>query len=252
MNIQKSLENFGFKDKEAAAYIALLKLAEANAHQIAKEAELERTTIYQILEALCEKGLAHKIIKGKRYFYVAEPLGTLEQFVKSKISNLDNLLPLLAGIARSSSEKPVVKYYETLADIKREFADRADSKEKLVRDFAFVKNVVEVFGKRFIDNQIERRLVNKVRVLSLRRGPKEKDLQDDWYIKADTSKDLMREVRYLDPKFTFDQPLITIYDHTVGVFSSEKQLSALIIESPEFSKAMKVLFDIAWVSAKIE
>ena len=250
MDIQKSLETLGLKDKEVAAYVALLKLVEANAHQIAKEAKLERTTIYQTLKTLCDKGLAHKVVKGKRYFYAAEPVGALEQFVKSKITTLDGLLPLLAGISGSHSTKPVVKYYENLADIKRVFAGRADSKEKLVRDFAFVKNVVEVFGKRFIDNQIEKRLANKIKVLSLRRGPKEKDVQDDWYIRADKSKDLLREVRYLDPKLTFDQPLITIYDHTVGIFSSEKELSALIIESKEFSKAMKVLFDIAWSTAK--
>lgn len=250
MDIQKSLEILGLKDKEVTAYIALLRLAEANAHQVAKEAKLERTTIYQILKILCDKGLVHKVVKGKRYFYVAEPVGALEQFVKSKISTLDNLLPLLAGIAGSHSAKPVVKYYETLPDIKRVFADRADSKEKLVRDFAFVSNVVEVFGKRFIHNQIEKRVANKVKVLSLRRGPREKDIQDDWYIGVDKSIDLLREVRYLDPKLTFDQPLITIYDHTVGVFSSKKELSALIIESQEFSKAMKVLFDIAWLTAK--
>jgi len=250
MDIQKSLETLGLKDKEVAAYVALLKLVEANAHQIAKEAKLERTTIYQILKSLCSKGLAHKVVRGKRYFYATESVGALEQFVKSKISNLDNLIPLLAGIAGSHSAKPVVKYYETLPDIKRVFAGRTDSKEKLVRDFAFVSNVVEVFGKRFIDNQIEKRMANKVKALSLRRGPKEKDVRDDWYIRADKSKNLLREVRYLDPKLTFDQALITIYDHTVGIFSSEKELYALIIESQEFSKVMKVLFDIAWTTAK--
>ena len=218
--------------------------------KIAKEAKLERTTIYQILKSLCSKGLAHKVVRGKRYFYATESVGALEQFVKSKISNLDNLIPLLAGIAGSHSAKPVVKYYETLPDIKRVFAGRTDSKEKLVRDFAFVSNVVEVFGKRFIDNQIEKRMANKVKALSLRRGPKEKDVRDDWYIRADKSKNLLREVRYLDPKLTFDQALITIYDHTVGIFSSEKELYALIIESQEFSKVMKVLFDIAWTTAK--
>src|SRR3989338_1313543 len=206
MDIQKSLETLGLKDKEVAAYVALLKLVEANANQIAKEAKLERTTIYQTLKTLCDKGLAHKVVKGKRYFYAAEPVGALEQFVKSKITTLDGLLPLLAGISGSHSTKPVVKYYENLADINK--------------------------------------------VLSLRRGPKEKDVQDDWYIRADKSKDLLREVRYLDPKLTFNQPLITIYDHTVGIFSSEKELSALIIDSQEFSKAMKVLFDIAWATAK--
>ena len=191
MDIQKSLETLGLKDKEVAAYVALLKLVEANAHQIAKEAKLERTTIYQILKSLCSKGLAHKVVRGKRYFYATESVGALEQFVKSKISNLDNLIPLLAGIAGSHSAKPVVKYYETLPDIKRVFAGRTDSKEKLVRDFAFVSNVVEVFGKRFIDNQIEKRMANKVKALSLRRGPKEKDVRDDWYIRADKNKNLL-------------------------------------------------------------
>ena len=82
MDIQKSLETLGLKDKEVSAYVALLRLVEANAHQIAKEAKLERTTIYQILKTLCDKGLAHKVVRGMRYFYAAEPIGALEQFVK--------------------------------------------------------------------------------------------------------------------------------------------------------------------------
>lgn len=250
MDIQQSLIDLGLKEKEVAAYITLLKLSGAGAHHIAKEAKLERTTIYPILESLCEKGLAHKVVKGKRYEYVAEPLVALEQLVKNKIVILDDLLPLLAGMTRSQSSKPVVKYYDTLPDIKHVFAERANSKEKLVRDFASIENVVEVFGRRFIDNQIENRIKNKVRVLSLRRGPKEEDIQDDWYIRADGSNHLLREVRYLDRKIMFNQSLITIYDNSVGIFSSEKELFALIIESQDFSAAMKVLFDIAWAIAK--
>jgi len=250
MNIQKSLEDLGLKDKEALAYSAILRLAEANAHKIAKEAKLERTTVYQILNSLSDKGLVQKIIKGKRYFYVAEPVGALEQFIEDKTYIVQNLLPLLASITGSSATKPVVKYYENLADIKKAFSKRADSKEKLIRDFAFVRNVVNVFGKRFVDHQIERRVANKVKVRSLRRGPIEKDVRDDWYIRADKSSELMREVRYLNSDIMFNQPLISIYDNTVAIFSSEKELYALIIESGEFSQAMKVLFDIAWETAQ--
>jgi len=248
-NIKESLELLGLKAKEAAAYIGLLKFGQANAQQIAKEAKLERTAIYPLLNNLCDKGLAQRIVKGKRYLYAAEPVRALEQFFKGKISLLDNLLPQLARITKAGPTKPIVKYYDTLPDIKRALSGRVGSREKLVRDFVFIDNLVEVFGRRFIHDQVEKRVANKVRALSLRHGPKEKDIKDDWYIRGD-NKDLLREVRYLPPKFQFNQSLIAIYDNTVGIFSSEKELFALIIESKEFSQAMKTLFDIAWATAR--
>ena len=53
--------------------------------------------------------------------------------------------------------------------------------------------------------------------------------EKDWYLKKE-NKDILREVRYLDIKTSFE-PFISIYDHLVTIISSRRESFALVIEA---------------------
>lgn len=249
MEIIDNLEKLGIKKRQAKAYFALLKLQKASPHQIAKEAGVERTTIYNIMEDLSSQGLATKIIQGKRLEYAAEPPVKLKEILQRQENILSETLPLLTSLQGSKGIETKVKFYNSLEEIRKALNDSLNCQEKLRRDFAFIENVVDLFGLRFLHNHIEERAKKKIKVRSLRRAlTKKTDSEKDWYLKKE-NKDLLRETRYLDPLIEFE-PLIIIYDHIVSIFSSKKESFALVIESPEFSQAMKTLFDIAWQTAK--
>ena len=55
----------GFKDKKAKVYLACLELGQANAHEIAKKAQVERTSAYALLDSLQDEGLIISTIKKK-------------------------------------------------------------------------------------------------------------------------------------------------------------------------------------------
>lgn len=244
MDIEKQLEILGLSDKEVKTYLSLLQLGSSNAHKIAKEADLERTTIYKILDQLVEKGLAMKNLVGKRQHYTAEPISALELFFDKKKSALDLALPFLGAMQGNKSNKPTVRYYDTADGMRKVITETLNAKEKLRRDMAFVDNVVDLFGQRFVRNHVDQRVKKKIHVQSLRRDPKVSKLAKDWYLTKDNKK-MLREIRYLDAKFKFE-PFIMTYDHRVNIFSSTKEHFALVIESAEFAQAMKTLFDIAW------
>lgn len=249
MNIEENLEYIGLKGKETKAYVALLKLRQANPHKIAQEANIERTTIYNILDSLVEKGLANKSVNGKRIEYSAESPEMLKQLLFSKEKVLGQILPLLNALQGSSGSKPVVRFYEHQAGIRQIVSESLNCQEKLVRDFTFVESLVDVLGLRFVHQHIEKRAQNNVYLKSLRRTSSINDSSEkDWFLKKDNDS-LLREIRYLPKDIQFD-PLIMIYDHIVAIISSKKESFALVIESPEFSQAMKTLFDIAWTTAK--
>lgn len=249
MDINQLLAILGIKDNHAKAYLALLKLQTASPHAIAKEAGVERTTIYKIMEELSEKGLANKTVNGSRISYSAEHPNKFKEILENQGSAVSQLIPLLVALQGAKGMKPVIRFYDDLPGMRRVLMDSLNCQEKFRRDFALVDNVTDILGTRFIHNQIDERVRKGVRVQSLRckkevLPPSEKD----WYLKKD-NKDILREVRYLDIKTNFE-PFISIYDHIVTVISSRKESFALVIESPEFAEAMKILFDIAWVSAK--
>ncbi|MFH0969708.1 MAG: helix-turn-helix domain-containing protein [Patescibacteria group bacterium] len=249
MEILEQLNQLGLKGNEASAYLALLRLQKANPHQIAKEANIERTTVYKILEELAEKGLIAKSAEGKRLNYVAESPISIKHFIHKQESLIDCILPTLFAFSGSKKIRPVIKFYENIEGIKKALMDSLNCQEKLRRDFASVQDLVNFLGLRVITNQINERVKRGIYVRSLRCVSKNKNLSEkDWFLKKE-NQDILREVRYLD-KLIQIKPTVMIYDHIVTMISTEKESFALVIESPELSGALKVLFDIAWENSK--
>src|SRR3990167_6568529 len=74
MNKEQALREFGLTDKEIRVYVEMLPLGSVNLQEIAKRINLPRTTIYNTLNYLHQKGLVSKIIKkGITYFDATEP-----------------------------------------------------------------------------------------------------------------------------------------------------------------------------------
>ena len=249
MEIIEKLGILGLKPKLASAYVSVLKLQKANAHQIAKEANIERTNIYNLLDELTDKGLVVKSLSGKRVLYIAESAVKFKELLIKQENTLNHLLPLLDALQGIKQFRPKIKLYEKKEGIRKVLLDSLNTQEKLRRDFASVESIVDFLGLRFINSQIKERVKRGVKVKSLRCVPKgSKVLEKDWYLKKD-NKELLREVRYLEPTVQLE-PVVIIYDHVVAVISSKKESFALVIESLDFSQAMKVLFDIAWERSK--
>jgi sugar-specific transcriptional regulator TrmB len=58
INIQKKLKELGFNDNETKVYLSITKLGESSSANIAKKADLPRTTTISILEKLHKKILS--------------------------------------------------------------------------------------------------------------------------------------------------------------------------------------------------
>jgi sugar-specific transcriptional regulator TrmB len=248
MDIYQQLNDLGLKQKPAAAYLALLKLGTASAHHIAKEANIERTTIYNVLEELVEKQLATKVIKGARLSYTVESPERFKQLILKQSGILESLLPILSAMRKTETNKPTVRYYEHREGICKAMMESLNGTEKLRRDFASVQEVVKLVGEQFLNRYIAARVKHGISLRSLRCLPEREAVMPHWYAK-DTNTDVLREVRYIEPGVQIE-PMISVYDHTVLMISAHNDPFALVIESADLARAMKVLFDIAWLTAK--
>jgi sugar-specific transcriptional regulator TrmB len=238
------IQKVGLSPKASKAYLALIQLQKANPHQIAKAANIERTSIYPIMDELVEKQLAEKILVGKRINFFASPPDRLEQLAKEQAAGITKILPMLLGMQGKLGDGPVIKHYENKNSIKEMLLRSLDHTEPVRREYALVENVVAFLGSRFASNYISKRVKQGIRLKSIRHTPTKKVQNLSWYLKED-NQDLLREIRYLDEPIPVS-PWVLIYDNLVTIISSEKESFALSIESQEFSKFMKSIFDITW------
>jgi len=246
MNIDDVLKSLGFKDKKAQVYRVCLELGQANAQEIAKLAQIERTSVYAILDSLVEDGLISVVVKKKRKVYISENPNNLMELLKGKVELFEKTLPMFTSIFREASKKPQIRYYQGRDNLKEILRDSLSSKEKIIRHFTSAQDIVEIFGKEYLEHYVENRVKNGIGVLSLR--PKDKEA-DNWYLKAD-NKDVLREGRFLPENISFDV-VCFIYDNKVSIISSKNESFGFIVESNEFAEFMKSIFYLIWDSSLI-
>jgi len=241
MDIEEILKNIGFKDKKARVYRACLELGQANAQDVAKKAEVERTSVYAILEALEKEGLLSATIKKKtKYFLPAHPQKLIE-ILEGKVDLMGKYLPLFVSLYKSSDIRPRIRFYEDRESIKEILKDTLNCKEKKIRSVSSAKDLLDLLGKDFMSHHIEKRVKAGIRTLSLR--PQEKE-PDHWYLAA-RNKEVLRTVCFLPKNISFDVVCL-IYDYKVALISSKKENFGFIVESKEFSDFMKTIYDFIW------
>lgn len=117
--IKQNLAELGFKNKEIKAYIALTQLGEATAAQIAKQADLPRTTMISLLQKLENDNYltTHKY-RGKTYYWIESPK-TIAEMLANKQKIAGQLDGILTDLYRSESHFPFAKVYDTKSGIKK-------------------------------------------------------------------------------------------------------------------------------------
>jgi len=104
--IKSVLEELGLEEREINIYLTLISNQNLTALQISKHTRIDRTTTYDILERLMNKGITSSFIENKiKHFKALTPKKLLVHF-KEKFSSLENILPSLNQI-RDKSKNPV-------------------------------------------------------------------------------------------------------------------------------------------------
>ena len=73
-DLLKVLNEIGFSEKESKIYLALLELEQATANEVARKADINRTSAYDVLDMLIKRGVVSKYKKkGHTFFTVSDP-----------------------------------------------------------------------------------------------------------------------------------------------------------------------------------
>lgn len=90
------LEKIGLKEKESKIYLILLKEGPSLANHLAKKTEILRSSIYDYLDILIEKGfISYTIRSGKKYFQAVNPEKILDSFRDKKEQEEESLKEII-------------------------------------------------------------------------------------------------------------------------------------------------------------
>ena len=90
--ITEKLEKLGLNKKEAQIYLAALESGETNIEGLSKKSKIKRTTVYDIVESLKEKGLLSSTFsKKKKYMRSTKNLSNFFITHRAKILKIFNI-----------------------------------------------------------------------------------------------------------------------------------------------------------------
>lgn len=117
-DVKNYLKELGFNKNEASVYLALTKLGEARASQIAKASELPRTTAISILNKLAaDNYITSHIYKGVTVYWIESPQVLLD-ILGNKMIVAEKLKEVLPSVYRSNSHFPFAKIFDTKKSIR--------------------------------------------------------------------------------------------------------------------------------------
>ncbi|MBU2441327.1 MAG: hypothetical protein KKA43_03270, partial [Nanoarchaeota archaeon] len=125
----EKLQRLGLSEKESHIYLALVKLGETTANNLAKQTSSNRTVTYNVLQQLVEKGLVSYVKKqGKRFYLISKP-EALKVSIKEKAELADELVSEINKIRPLSSSFKNVEIYEGLEGMKVVFDEIRKAKD---------------------------------------------------------------------------------------------------------------------------
>ncbi|MEA1929377.1 MAG: helix-turn-helix domain-containing protein [Patescibacteria group bacterium] len=243
--------DYGLSEKETLVYLATLKLEVATAQEIAKIADVNRSSTYVVLETLTKKGLVGISDDNSVRRYVATSPEVLAQNAKNLASKQENIkekivdiLPELKALHKDTRNRPRVKIFEGANGIMEALEDTLGCRERKIRIYSAIENVAKLLPRNYFVAYVTNRLKRKISMSGIHPDNEtSRMLTKTEAIRIDKPL-LIQDKRY---KFPAD---LAIYDDKIGYMSGEGGGLAIIIESPAMAETMKNVFDLAWERAE--
>ncbi len=229
----------GFNQNKTKVYLASLQVGSGSVQDIAKMANLPRTTVYEIVMQLVAEGLVSTSTKGGRHVYIAESPERITAILQERKNMFGFIMPELLSLFNKGGSKPRVRYFEGVEGIKRVLADSLSVKSGLLQAVFSVEDLFQTVGKSFTTDYTNRRVEAGIRLQVIRFHSK--DIAELW----PSSVKERRELRYAPENLAFPMT-VYLYDNKVSFSSAKKESFGMIVESADFHNTIKSMFNALW------
>jgi len=240
VNIQEALQAFGLSEKEIKIYLACLEIGTATANELAEKSYLNRSTTYDVLKSLLEKGIASKTIKEKTtHFEVALPEKLLSVLDEKK-QKLTAVLKELKQLQEFTIRKPTIQVYQGKEGFKTILDDILATKQ--ATDVISTSKIFEVM-KNFFPYYIQRRTELQIPARVIQEYSQQTNT-----LKQTDKKDL-RTTKSIQG-FTINSMTFIYANKTATIKLVEKEIIGVLITDQNLADDQRKIFEILWKQAK--
>lgn len=239
MYIQKVIEHLGYTPKEAKLYLAALALGEGHISDIAAKVRLPRSSAQVVVDKLHKDGLMNFYVQRRYKYWVAENPERLLARLREREDDIRAVLPALAGMRRTHDEKPSVRVFLGVDQIRLIYDDMLATKQQILGIVPW-DDWVRLLGHGFMEDFIERRVRQFLHIrlitpkVAVTAGLKARDARE------------LRETRYA-PKDANIHTTTFIYGTKVAMVSLNKKLpTAIVIDDADIRATFAMFFEQLW------
>lgn len=236
-DIYADLGKLNFSTNEAKVYLALVRIGPSFAGRISKEAVLDRSSTYNALKQLVDRGIVSTVFEKKRTIYVpADPKKILDYY-KEKEEIANRVIPSLRQLFAIKKEKKNVllfQGYKGLKTILQDMLDSGDKEQYVMGSEGQLRERMPYYAPIFSKMKQERGIKSKVLIRAGR---------------TDTSKGRTTEYREV-PSDVVSPATINVYGGKVAIFIWDEKPEAVLIENEKVSQTLKNYFNFMWKHAK--
>ncbi len=243
MTLVNKLREYGLSEKEAIVYISLLKLGSATTTQIAVDSNVSRTTIYDVIKSLRDKGIVSSMMQDKVLHLEAAPPEKLIQLLEERQNAIKEILPNLKSLEAGRPDLPRTELFVSKEGVKTVYQSLIDVNKPL-RCFSNTNAMLTLlpyYAPRHIADRVKHKIPLKV-------------LSEDSTIARNVlfSKDKKeyRETRVFNE--LKDTPMtIYIAENMVALLGTNKdEPLGILIHHKDFAKALEIIFDKVWINSE--
>ena len=234
MNVENALEKIGLSPNEIKVYLTLNDRGSQKAGKVSKIAKIDRSSCYNALKLLQEKGLVSYVMIGAvKFFQAAGPRRILD-YIREQEEDIKSVLPELQKRHGAAKIEGQVRMFKGIKGVKSIFLDIARTGSD-----NFVFGSEGQFSERMPEFALQfDRLKKEHNVktnLIIRKGRKETDKKTSEY-------------RYVSN--VSESPAVTnIYGDKIAIVIWTDEPEGIIIENKAAARAYKSYFDFMWKNA---
>lgn len=243
-NTKKALYAFGLNEKEANLYLACLGNGSLTVQDAAKLSNVNRTTLYTVLDKLARKGVITLTNRsGKTFIEPTSPERLLHIFSERQ-ELFSGVLPILQSLKLEAKKGPKIKFFKGKEGFKNLFHDLLQAN---IDEWLIITS-----GKEFLSFVSERYIVENLIKEKRRLGIKSRQIiTDSPYAHKIIQNDKLenRESRIINPAFKL--PTIEIiFGNSVAIISSNFSDLIMTIDSEEVAVTHRSYFELMWKGAE--
>ena len=243
------LKNAGLSEKEAAVYEKMLETGPISVGKLLKLIPYKRGDMYNITQALCNKGLAREELKSGILTYTLEDPEKLSSFIideqeraKIALKSMNTALPQLKSLYNLSLQRPGVRFFEGEEGVWKVLNDTLTSQTELLffGDNDAIEKHIPNIDEKYVRERKRRALKKRLVMFdtpSARAFAQSSDALTDVHLIPSTTSDIRSIMHIYDGKVSY---VTFLKDSMIGV----------LIEDIALFELHRSIFEFLWQSSQ--